>query len=170
MTGAIRRQNILAELNDATGPINATKLAEMNGVTRQIIVADIALLRAAGNNIRAEHKGYVLDRTIGEIRKKIVCKHSKENVVDEFYAVVDNGGKVIDVQVEHSVYGVISADMSISSRFEADEFVRAVSESGAAQLSDLTGGIHVHTIGVKDEVTFERICAKLDELEILVKD
>ena len=170
MTGAIRRQNILAELNDATGPINATKLAEMNGVTRQIIVADIALLRAAGHNIRAEHRGYVLDRTIGEIRKKIVFKHSKEGVVDEFYAIVDNGGKVIDVQVEHSVYGVISADMSISSRFEADEFVRNVSESGAAQLSDLTGGVHVHTIGVKDEVTFERICAKLDELGVLVKD
>ena len=170
MTGAIRRKNILAELNDATGPINATKLAEMNGVTRQIIVADIALLRAAGNNIRAEHRGYVLDRTIGEIRKKIVCKHSKEGVVDEFYAIVDNGGKVIDVQVEHSVYGVISADMSVSSRFEADEFVRNISESGAAQLSDLTGGVHIHTIGVKDEVTFERICAKLDELGVLVKD
>ena len=170
MTGAIRRQNILAELNDATAPINATKLAEMNGVTRQIIVADIALLRAAGNNIRAEHRGYVLDRTIGEIRKKIVCKHPKENVVDEFYAIVDNGGKVIDVQVEHSIYGVISADMSISSRFDADEFVRNVSESGATQLSDLTGGVHVHTIGVKDEVTFDRICAKLDELGILVKD
>ena len=170
MTGAIRRQNILAELNDATGPINATKLAEMNGVTRQIIVADIALLRAAGNNIRAEHRGYVLDRTIGEIRKKIVCKHPKENVIDEFYAIVDNGGKVIDVQVEHSIYGVISADMSISSRFDADEFVRAVSESGAAQLSDLTGGVHFHTIGVKDEVTFDRICAKLTELGILVKD
>ena len=170
MTGAIRRQNILAELNDATAPINATKLAEMNGVTRQIIVADIALLRAAGNNIRAEHRGYVLDRTIGEIRKKIVCKHPKENVVDEFYAIVDNGGKVIDVQVEHSIYGVISADMSISSRFDADEFVRNVSESGAAQLSDLTGGVHVHTIGVKDEVTFDRICSKLDELGILIKD
>ena len=93
MTGAIRRQNILAELNEATGPINATKLAEMNGVTRQIIVADIALLRAAGNNIRAEHRGYVLDRTVGEIRKKIVCKHSKDAVTDELYAVVDNGGK-----------------------------------------------------------------------------
>ena len=170
MTGAIRRQNILAELNDATAPINATKLAEMNGVTRQIIVADIALLRAAGNNIRAEHRGYVLDRTIGEIRKKIVCRHSKEGVVDEFYTIVDNGGKIIDVQVEHSIYGVISANMSISSRFEADEFVRNVNESGATQLSDLTGGIHVHTIGVKDEVTFERICAKLDELGILVKD
>ena len=142
----------------------------MNGVTRQIIVADIALLRAAGNNIRAEHRGYVLDRTIGEIRRKIVCKHPKENVVDEFYAIVDNGGKVIDVQVEHSIYGVISADVSISSRFDADEFVRNVSESGATQLSDLTGGVHVHTIGVKDEVTFDRICAKLDELGILVKD
>ena len=170
MTGAIRRQKILEELNQATGPINATKLAEMNGVTRQIIVADIALLRAAGNNIRAEHKGYVLDRAEGELRKKIVCKHSKEGVTDEFYAIVDNGGKVLDVQVEHSIYGIISADMSISSRFEADEFVREISNAGVAQLSDLTGGIHVHTIGVKNEETFERICAKLKELDILVQD
>ena len=170
MTGTQRRQNVLAELNQATGPINATKLAEMNGVTRQIIVADIALLRAAGHNIRAEHRGYVLDRAADEMRKKIVCKHSKDGLLDEFYTIVDNGGKVIDVQVEHSIYGVISADMSVSSRFEADEFARAVSESGATQLSDLTGGIHVHTIAVKDESTFERICAKLDSLGILVKD
>lgn len=170
MTGAQRRQSILAELNDATSPINATKLAEMNGVTRQIIVADIALLRAAGNNIRAEHRGYVLDRAIGEMRKTIVCKHSKENVIDELYAIVDNGGKIIDVQVEHCIYGIISGDMSVSSRFEADEFVRAISESNVAQLADLTGGIHVHTIGVKDDATFERICLKLDALGILVKD
>ena len=170
MTGATRRQNILAELNEATAPINATKLAEMNGVTRQIIVADIALLRAAGNNIRAEHKGYVLDRAIGEIRKKIVCKHSKEGTLEEFYAVVDNGGKILDVQIEHSIYGILSADMSISSRFDANEFIRETGKEDATLLSDLTGGIHVHTISVKDEETFARIVARLKELGVLVQD
>ena len=170
MTGNQRRQNILAELNEATAPVNATKLAEMNGVTRQIIVADIALLRAAGNNIRAEHRGYVLDKEDGDLKKKIVCKHSKDATADELYVIVDNGGKVLDVQVEHSLYGTLSGDLVISSRYEADEFIRQAKEKDAAQLSDLTGGIHIHTISVKDESTFERICAKLTELGILIVD
>ena len=170
MTGTTRRQNILNELKTATAPLNATKLAEMNGVTRQIIVADIALLRAAGNNIRAEHRGYVLDKEDGDLKKKIVCKHSKDATADELYVIVDNGGKVLDVQVEHSLYGTLSGDLVISSRYEADEFIRQAKEKDAAQLSDLTGGIHIHTISVKDENTFERICAKLTELGILIVD
>lgn len=170
MTGKTRRENILSELMQATAPLNATKLAEMNGVTRQIIVADIALLRASGYNIRAEHKGYVLDRNADEMRKKIVCKHSKEQLLDEFYAVVDNGGKVIDVQVEHSVYGVISAEMAISSRYDAEQFAEEIGKPGSTQLSDLTGGIHIHTISVKDEAVYERICKKLTDLGILVQD
>ena len=170
MTGTVRRQNILNELKNATAPLNATKLAEMNGVTRQIIVADIALLRAAGNNIRAEHRGYVLDKEDGDLKKKIVCKHSKEGTADELYVIVDNGGKVLDVQVEHTLYGTLSGELMISSRYEADEFMRTAKEKDAAQLSDLTGGIHIHTISVKDESTFERICAKLTELGILIVD
>ena len=170
MTGKTRRENILSELMQATAPLNATKLAEMNGVTRQIIVADIALLRASGHNIRAEHKGYVLDRNADEMRKQIVCKHDKEKLIDELYAVVDNGGKIIDVQVEHSVYGMISAEMSVDSRYDAEQFVEEISKSGATQLSDLTGGIHIHTICVKDDAAFDRICKKLAALGILVQD
>ena len=170
MNGEKRRQEILKELAKAKSALNATKIAEKFGVTRQIIVADIALLRAAGNSIRAEHRGYVLDKPENEIRKPIVCRHSKEGVADEFYAIVDNGGKILDVQVEHSLYGIISANLSICSRYDADEFVREATQKDATQLSDLTGGIHVHTICVKDEETFERICEKLTALGILVKD
>ena len=170
MTGNQRRQNILAELSEATAPVNATKLAEMNGVTRQIIVADIALLRAAGNNIRAEHKGYVMDKGMGEIKRKIVCKHSKEETIEQLYAIVDNVGKILDVQVEHSIYGVLSGEMGIASRFDANEFVRETAKADIVLLSDLTGGIHIHTICVKDEETFQRICTKLKELGVLVED
>ena len=170
MNGDKRREEILAILANAKAAVNATKLAEEFGVTRQIIVADIALLRASGNPIRAEHRGYVLDKQDGDIRKSIVCRHSGDDVTEELYAVVDNGGKILDVQVEHSIYGIISADLSISSRYEADEFVNKVKNTGAAQLSDLTGGVHIHTVSVKDEETFERIRKKLSELGILIED
>ena len=170
MTGKVRRENILEELKQATSPINATKLAEMNGVTRQIIVADIALLRAAGNNIRAEHKGYVLDRNANELRKQIVCRHGKDLTTEELYIIVDNGGKVVDVQVEHTIYGMISGNLDISSRYDVDQFVEDLKKTGATPLSDLTDGIHIHTIAVKDEASFERICKKLNELGVLIND
>ena len=62
MTNEQRRAEILDILSRADRAISATALADSFGVTRQIIVADVALLRAAGNPIRAEHRGYVLDR------------------------------------------------------------------------------------------------------------
>ncbi len=170
MNGDIRRQAILNDLTGVSTPLSATKLAEKYNVTRQIIVADIALLRAAGNSIRAEHRGYVLDRGHNGITRQLVCRHTKEGVTDEFYAVVDNGGRVLDVQVEHSIYGTISAQLSIASRFDADEFVRAVGDTGASQLSDLTGGVHIHTVCAPSEEALARIEQKLDELGILVRD
>lgn len=170
MNGDERRQQILADLTESNTVINATMLADKLGVTRQVIVADIALLRAAGHAIRAEHRGYVLDKSSGEIHKRIACRHSKEAVADEFYAVVDNGGKVIDVQIEHAIYGTISTNLSIASRYDADEFIRQANKTGASQLADLTGGVHFHTISVKDEDTFNRITNKLAELGILVKE
>ncbi len=170
MSGEERRQAILDDLKEVFAPLSATRLAEKYGVTRQIIVADIALLRAAGNAIRAEHRGYVLDRGANGAKRQIVCRHTKEGVTDEFYTVVDNGGEVLDVQVEHSIYGSISAQLSIASRYDADEFVRAVAETGASQLSDLTGGVHIHTVVARDEAALDRIEKRLEELGILVKD
>ena len=130
MTNNERRNSILAALTEANGPLNATKLADMHSVTRQIIVADIALLRAAGNNIRAEHKGYVLDIDNGDNKRKIVCRLSKDATPDELYAIVDNGGKILDVQVEHSVYGMISGNLDISSRYDVDQFIEAMNKDG----------------------------------------
>ena len=170
MNGEERRQQILADLTEATSVINATVLADKLGVTRQVIVADIALLRAAGHAIRAEHRGYVLDKSNGELLKKIACRHTKDTVADEFYAVVDNGGKIVDVQIQHALYGTISTNMSICSRYDADEFISQSNKTGASHLSDLTGGVHYHTISVKDEETYERITKKLSALGILVEE
>ena len=170
MSGEERRIAIISELSGATGPISATHLANKFSVTRQIIVADIALLRASGHSIRAEHRGYVLGTAHGEaLVKRIVCSHEMADMLDELYAVVDNGGRVLDVTVEHSLYGTLSGQLDIASRYDADQFKHRIEETGASQLSDLTGGLHVHSIAVKDEDCFKRICDRLSELGVLIE-
>ena len=172
MTGEERRTLIISRLEKETVPISAARLAEEFSVTRQIIVADIALLRASGHSIRSEHRGYVLDVSSSDlsgILKCIVVKHGKDNVKDEFYAVVDNGGKILDVIVEHPIYGMISAKLNITTRYDADIFDAKISESHISPLSALTQGIHLHTIAVPDEDCFERIKKKLIALNIFIE-
>jgi len=168
MNGEERRALIIERLTSATVPISARCLAEEFSVTRQIIVADIALLRAAGQQILASSAGYSLSCTDGLI-KRIVVKHDKSQVLEEFYAVVDNGAKVIDVIIEHPMYGKISVDLNVSSRYDAEEFVRKSSQTNSSPLSLLTEGVHVHTITVKDEKSYERIIEKLSALNILIE-
>ena len=165
-----RREEILNILKESCMPINASSLAKQFSVTRQIIVADVALLRACGYPIRAEHKGYVLEKeTNDKIVRRIVVKHDNSTLQDELYTIVDNGGKVIDVIVEHSIYGKISAELNLSSRYEVDEFINKITESGASPLSMLTEGLHIHTISTKDLQSFERITSKLKKLKILIE-
>ena len=171
MNGEQRRLLIISRLKEANKPISATRLAEEFSVTRQIIVADIALLRAAGHNVRAEHRGYVLDNADNNdgILKRIVVKHGKNSVQDEFYAIIDNGGKVLDVIVEHLIYGMISVKLNIANRYDADTFVSKINETGANPLSALTEGLHVHTVSVLDEQSFQRIIDKLIDLKIYIE-
>ena len=88
-------------------------------------------------------------------------------MLEELYAVVDNGGKVLNVIVEHPIYGQLTGDLGISSRFDANEFARTVAESKASQLCDLTNGVHYHTVLCPDEDTLLRIKADLKKLDIL---
>lgn len=168
MNGNERRSRILKILSAGEEAVTASRLAAEFGVTRQIIVSDIALLRANGHPIAAERRGYFLKRDDG-IYKTVICRHDVDGVQDEFYAVVDNGGKVLNVIVEHPVYGQISAELNISSRFDAEEFAQKSRQLNAAFLCDLTGGVHVHTLSVPDEAAYERIAKALDEKGILMR-
>ena len=163
-----RRSCILEYLKKSETSIPASRLAEMFGVTRQIIVSDIALLRAKGNNIISTQRGYMIQREeMSGVLETISCRHKKEQISDEFYAIVDNGGSVLNVIIEHPVYGQISAELNISSRYDADEFVKKTDTSKANQLSDITGGLHYHTIRVPDADALERIISTLRENGIL---
>ncbi len=169
MNSEERRVSIIARLKQAKEPISASALAKEYSVTRQIIVADIALLRASGQSIVADNRGYVL-HTIDERNiKRIVVKHDKNQVLDELYAIVDNGGKILDVIIEHSIYGKISVELNVFSRYDADEFVKKINAAKANPLSLLTEGVHIHTISVFDNKAFDRIKEKLSELGILIE-
>ena len=171
MTGIERRQEILRVLEEANVAVNAAALAERCDVTRQIIVADIALLRAAGYAIRSEHRGYIMERSSANgVTQQLVCRHDKAGMQDEFYAIVDNGGKILDVQVEHSIYGLLKGQLSIASRFDADEFMRRATEANTTMLSDLTDGVHIHTSQTPNETVMERIRASLRAKGILVEN
>lgn len=166
-----RREEILRILGESEDCISANQFAERFGVTRQIIVSDIALLRANGHPIAATRRGYQLERSAPQGRlESILCRHNSDQVLDEFYAVVDNGGCVVSVVVEHPVYGEISAGLNIRSRYDAGEFVRRMQSANAAQLSDLTGGLHIHMIRVPDQDACDRIVSELRRLNILAED
>lgn len=169
MNSEERRSLIIERLKQSKEAISASSLAKEFAVTRQIIVADIALLRAAGHSITADNKGYTFKAVNNANVKRIVVKHEKQDVADEFYAIVDNGGKVLDVIVEHSVYGRISVELNIASRYDADEFVGKINLANANPLSLLTEGLHIHTIEVTDERAFSRIKDRLVALGIFIE-
>ena len=168
MNGEERRIAILDKLSKTEREISAGKMATEFSVTRQIIVADIALLRAAGYPIVAKSRGYVLERVNDGFIKRIAVKHDTDKLFDELCAVIDNGGRVLDVIVEHSIYGKISAELNISSRYEINKFIEKVSSSDAKPISELTEGFHIHTIDAKDDDTYKRIVRSLSDLGVLV--
>ena len=161
MQAESRRHNIIGILTGAAGPVSAGKLAGMFGVSRQIIVGDIALLRASGIDITATPRGYVLTKSSEGIIHRIPCRHKPEEMREELQILVDNGCLVRDVIVEHPVYGQLVGQLDIATRYDVDEFISKVMRSEAAPLSDLTGGIHLHTIFCPDEEAYRRVLEKL---------
>ncbi|WP_051280578.1 transcription repressor NadR [Anaerovorax odorimutans] len=174
LTSNQRREKILDLLAEADKPLSATIMASMFGVSRQIIVGDIALLRASGLNISATSKGYVYipDDSDSEgygFIGMIACKHSEEQLIDELYTIVDFGGCLLDVTIEHPIYGQISGKLNICSRYEAGIFSEKIKDCNAKQLCDLTDGTHFHRIGCKDESIFQHIINALTQKGIAIE-
>jgi transcriptional regulator of NAD metabolism len=57
-----RRKAILEKLETSSDPITGTALADFFQVSRQVIVQDIALLRASGLGILATSNGYLIPK------------------------------------------------------------------------------------------------------------
>ena len=163
-----RRQAVARALEEAEAPVSAAALAERFSVSRQIIVGDVALLRAAGAEILATPRGYVLGGRSPGVERRLACVHAPEDMERELNAIVDAGGEVVDVIVEHPVYGQLTGLLGVRSRYDVGEFVARVAAHGARPLSDLTGGIHLHTVRCPDETAFRRVERALAGIGILL--
>ena len=169
MTTEERRGAVLARLREAGSPLSGTKLAREFGVSRQIIVGDISILRAEGEKIYATPRGYFVPESEGTegLLVSFICRHSREEMEQELLAFVDNGGEVLDVIVEHPVYGPLKADLLLTSRRDVKNFLTKMQKCEAAPISIVTGGIHVHTVRVPDEEALEAIREELEKLGVL---
>ena len=170
MEAASRRQAILDRLRTADRPVSASALAAGLNVSRQIIVGDIALLRAGGAEISATPRGYVLPRATDGITRTIACRHTLAQTGQELDILVDNGCTVLDVIVEHPVYGQLTGQLQISSRYDVEQFLARIRDSDAAPLSMLTGGLHLHTLCGPNEDAYTRACAALKAAGLLLGD
>lgn len=171
MTSEERRENIEYILKNSKDPVTATALAKKFSVSRQVIVGDVALMRAAGKKVFATPRGYVLNSEpeTGDNVFTIACHHDNDDMDKELYIIVDNGGTILDVTVEHPVYGEISGELRISTRYDADMFLEKIKNNEAQPLMRLTGGIHIHRIKCKDGATSHRIIEALRKENILLE-
>ncbi len=163
-----RKTKIIEIINSSDKPVSASKIAKELGVSRQIIVGDVALLRASGEDITATPRGYILETNRSNYYT-IAVKHNNDQLEEELNTIVDLGGKVEDVIVEHPLYGEIKGNLHIYSRYDVSKFMSAVKDRDVTPLSLLTDGVHLHTITAPDEETLERIKEALDEKHILLK-
>ncbi|NTV77893.1 MAG: transcription repressor NadR [Clostridiales bacterium] len=152
-------------------PLSGTELAQRLKVSRQIIVQDIALLRATNKNILATNKGYLLfvEEKTGKCQRAIKVKHENDAILDELYTIVDYGGKLLNVVIEHGIYGQILVDLIICNREDANIFVKAIEENSTKPLTELTNGIHWHTIEAASERQLDQIVEKLEQKGYLIK-
>ena len=155
-----RRSAILQLLRSRTQPVTGSELAKRMGVSRQVIVQDIALLRMGGAAVFATPEGYVMPASAPQsaVRRVIAARHnSSAQMRKELEIVVDMGGTVVDVSIEHPVYGEISAPLLLRSRMGVNLFMEHFESGETAPISALTDGVHLHTLEAPNEEEMKAI-------------
>ena len=169
MTGSDRRQEILKNIKESDRPVSGSKLAKDYDVSRQVIVQDIALLRASGYDIISTNRGYVLEgQTCAERVFKV--RHTDKQLETELCTIVDLGGQVKNVMVNHKVYGHIEAELGITSRRKVKEFLADIESGKSTPLKNITSDYHYHTVTADSEETLGMIEEELRKLGFLVEN
>ncbi len=170
MSGEERRKNIVQYLSRQKTPVSGAALAKEFGVSRQIIVQDIALLRSCKIDILSTNRGYLIQNAMEQRPSRIFkCRHEDEQTEDELYAIVDQGGIVEDVFVNHKVYGRIQANMKIRSRRDVKEFITDIHSGKSMLLKKVTSDYHYHTVSADSEDILDAIEKELAALGFLIQ-
>ena len=168
--GNTRRVGIITFLERQSGPVSGSELAKQFGVSRQAIVQDVALLRAENRNILSTNKGYILNHPQEKHKGHtavITVKHTAEQTLEEMRSIVGYGGTVIDVFVDHDLYGKIRANLVINDEEDAAEFCNKLKNTKSEPLKELTEGCHYHTITAPSKKILDLIRNELQEKGIL---
>lgn len=151
-----RRSEILSLLGNADNPIPANVLKERFGVSRQVIVQDVAAIRAEGYDITSTTRGYVLNSKVVAVRV-FKCRHSFEELIKEGEIVIEHGGRIVDIFVNHRVYGRISARLDLNSKIHVEELYRSLVSGASKPLMSVTDGYHYHTVTADSEQALDEI-------------
>lgn len=166
-----RRKEILDILQKNNRPVSGASLGELLRVSRQVIVQDIALLRAKGIEIFATPQGYILNTGLrGRAQRVIAVKHDPIGIEEELKIIIKHGGKILDVVVEHPLYGEIKGMLMLKSMADLDDYLLKYHAYKAEPLSALTGGIHLHTIEADDESYLVSITEELKKRGFLLEE
>lgn len=168
MTGEERRAFIVEQIKKSNKPLSGTKLAEACDVSRQVIVQDIALIRASGYDILSTNRGYIIQEQ-QSFRRTFKVQHTEEQVEEEMNAIVDFGGKLINVSVNHRVYGHMEAELNIGSRRKVNEFMEDIKSGKSSPLMKITSNYHYHVVEAESEEVLDEIEAMLEKKGILIR-
>ena len=156
MTGSDRRKQIVDQIRNSTTPVAGKVLAAAYDVSRQVIVQDIALIRTAGYDIISTNRGYILN-TQKAISRVFKVQHTDEQTEEELYEIVDLGGCVESVMVNHRVYGHMEAPLGIHSRRKAAAFIEDIKSGKSSPLKNITSNYHYHTVSAESEEILDEI-------------
>lgn len=168
MSGQKRREEILRILRESMEPVSGTELAKTLDVSRQVIVQDMALIRANGIEIMSTNRGYIVQEP-KEVSRVFKVIHTDEQVEEELNMFVDHGARVLDVFVFHKAYGVIKVPMSMKSRRDVKKYMNDISTGKSTNLKNLTSNYHYHTVAADDEQTLDMIQEELAKRGFLAK-
>lgn len=168
LTGKERRAKIVSILEKSVQPVSGTALAKQLGVSRQVVVTDMALLRAGDISILSTNKGYLLLKE-NETTRVFKVHHIQDQARQEMNLIVDCGGKLEDVFVYHRVYGVLRANLDIASRLDVEAYLKEIELGNSSLLLNVTSGYHYHTVSAKDQKTLDHIQTKLSQAGLLAQ-
>lgn len=168
MTGADRRKKLLSLMRESNIPLSGTALGRETGVSRQVVVQDIALLRTEGYPIVSTARGYYISEPKQAVRLLKLC-HTNEQVEDELTTIVDLGGSVLNVMVNHKVYGKVKAPLQIKNRRDVQRFIEDLESGKSTPLLNVTSGYHFHEIAAEHEEILDEIEEALREKEYLAE-
>ena len=168
MSGEERRGKIIQARKNSDKAVSATTLAKEFDVSRQVIVQDVALLRANGKNIFSTNRGYLIQED-EETTRVFKVQHEDDEVEKELTTIVDLGGTVEDVFVYHKVYGVLRAEMNIKSRMDIRNYMEEIRSGKSSLLKNVTSGYHYHTVRAERVEILDMIQEELQKKGLLAK-